>query len=220
MTRDRGREPEDDRVRTHACRGKGHGEEPRGSGAALSMAWAAIPLMLGTLAGGPDARAAEIYRWTDAQGVPHYANRPRPGAERVELDPISVVDPGRDAGPPVLDSAPPPGARDPAPPARGADVRLRIVQPADGETLWLDDRRLQVVTAVEPPPAQGRNLRIAVFIDGERRAVAPSGAARHRLVIEDVDRGTRALHAELIDARGQVVAGSGQSTVYVKQHHR
>ena len=32
------------------------------------------------------AAAAETYRWVDKDGHVHYSDRPRPGAERIELE--------------------------------------------------------------------------------------------------------------------------------------
>lgn len=62
--------------------------------------------------------AADVYRWTDAQGTVHYSDQPHPGAEAV------TVDPGAAAGSPNGDTA------NPSRTERAAEIRTKQCQKA------------------------------------------------------------------------------------------
>lgn len=161
------------------------------------------------------AQAAEIYRWVDAQGLPHFTHRPVEGAERISLDRIPVADLHTGSDLSGEDKSGPESRGGSGPAAPTDAFRIRLLYPSDQQMVWADDRTLQVAAAIEPPLASGSGLRIAVSIGGERRAVTN----RSRLAIDDVDRGSHEIRVELIDPSGKVIARTDPVTVHVKQHH-
>jgi hypothetical protein len=167
------------------------------------MRWMWMLLLLVFCAG---AVASEMWRWVDANGVVHYSDRPRPGAERVEVGAAQTF------SAPVIA----PSRRDePATEGEPAPLysRLGIVSPAEGETLWNIGGELSVQVAVEPRLASGHQLRI--FLDGSQVEGVPQGATQ--FTIGEVFRGERRLRASIVDARGRELVSSETITFYVQQ---
>lgn len=108
------------------------------------------------------AAAADVYRWTDAQGTVHYSDQPHPGASAVTVDPGAAAAPsggGRNAG--EADAAPSKAERADAirvEQCEKANERLAKLQNAatvtttgpDGEKRELSaDERVQAIARAE-----------------------------------------------------------------------
>ncbi|MDX1481757.1 MAG: DUF4124 domain-containing protein [Woeseiaceae bacterium] len=152
--------------------------------------------------------AAQAYRWVDENGVVHYSDRPREGAEEIVLP--------RDTRP----STPVPPVRSPASSGSGpADAAaeetegyesLEIASPAAEETLWNIGGTLNVSLDLQPALKQGHRVR--VYFDGEPRTV--SGTS---FQIDEVWRGVHNIQAEILDANGQMLIRSRTNRFYVQQ---
>ena len=153
------------------------------------------------------AQAEEVWRWVDENGVVHFSDRPRPGAERVELDRPQTFNrppwPEREEAP-----APTRSERDAAPAYSG----VRVVSPAAGETLWNIAGDLNVQVEVEPGLAPGHSLRVS--LDG-RRVETPPGATQ--FTVSEVYRGEHRLSASVVDEDGRELVSSEPVTFYVQQ---
>ena len=153
------------------------------------------------------AAAETVYRWVDENGVVNFSSEPRPGAESMDLGPVPTT---------RLDTPAP--AREESEPASAADApeyRLGIGNLRDGQVVWNDARRLELVFDLSPQLAAGRGHRLEVYLDDTRRAVLRDG---RRVVLEDVDRGTHRVHAEIVDAEGRRLARSAELTIHHRQH--
>jgi len=116
----------------------------------------------------------EMWMWKDANGVTHYADRPVPGARRVELShvtepdeqaaPVSTAGGGRSE----LDAADVADER--AAPAAVEYRLLEFVQPSEGQTFFGADATVDVRVRVEPLLAEGHKL--AMYLDGTPVGVA------------------------------------------------
>ena len=147
------------------------------------------------------------YRWVDETGQVHYSDRPREGAEEIQL-PAQ-----RPATPPQRSTTNPPPTRTPAPAAaEQAYQRISVTQPAQQETLWNIEGNLDVT--VELSPALRNGHRVAVTLDGALVDPRPSGLS---FQIPNVFRGVHNLEALVLDARGDVLVRSDPVTFMVQQ---
>ena len=141
------------------------------------------------------APLAEIYKRVLPDGSVVYSDEPSPGAERVELPP-----------PQTIPAPPPPAA--PATPRAGqrkteeaVDYRLvKITQPGNDAQIRENSGRVEISVQVEPPLQNRAGHRLVLMMDGKE--VARSNGNLH-FVLENVDRGTHELVAEIQDRKGR-----------------
>lgn len=167
------------------------------------MRWILLALLCGWALG---AQAEDIWRWVDENGVVHYSDRPRPGAEKIELRGAQTYQ--APAVPPSRDEAPEETDED----AATGYTDLRLVSPADGETLWNIGGELPVQVAVEPSLAPSHRLR--VYLDGRLREDSPQAT---QFTLPEVYRGEHQLRAAIVDGQGREVASTAEITFYVQQ---
>ena len=170
------------------------------------MRWFCVALLLLTVPA--LGFGGEIWRWVDEDGVVHYSDRPRPGAERVDLEPTPTYEP------PVIEPRP----RRPEPerveePTVQRYSRLGIVSPEEGEMLWNIGGELSLQLEIEPSQQDGHELR--VYLDGERVEDVPQGETQ--FTISNVFRGERRIRAVIVDQDGRELASSGTRQFYVQQ---
>lgn len=154
---------------------------------------------------------AQAYKWTDEDGVVHYSDRPRAGAERVELA-ESVRRPPQ--------ASPAPAARSGAAAGSGEDAEqaapfryesLTIGAPLAEETLWNIEGVLNVQLNLQPSLQPGHRIR--VYFDGEPRMVNSTSFR-----IDEVYRGVHNIQAEVIDQSGKLMIRSMPNRFYVQQN--
>ena len=141
-----------------------------------------------------------------------YSDRPASG-ERVELAPISVVDPqGESEGASgVVPSSPPREAS--APEAAAAYTRFEIASPADGTTLPTGRAGgVQVRLAIQPPLVASD--RVQLRVDG---GVRQSPMRTQVFAVSGLARGEHQLLAEIVDAQGAVQMATPPVTLYVQR---
>jgi hypothetical protein len=148
---------------------------------------------------------ADVYRWVDADGVVHYSDRPRAGAERVVIQAAPGV---RLAPPPA--SAPRPGVDDQGYLPYKA---VTIASPAQDEVLWNIEGQLDVAVTVNPPLQAGHTLQL--FLDGQPAAILAPGTTGTRL--SGVFRGGHTLVAEVLDTSGSSLFQSETLEFSVRQ---
>ena len=144
-----------------------------------------------------------LYKWVDAAGVTHYADRPEPGAQRVEV--------GRAQGYPATTAR---GGTPPQPPAAVATIkytRLAIVSPEDGSSVWNDGGHVAVLAALEPELAGGHHLWFS--IDGESQAGPAAGLSTSL----ELPRGSHTVSATVTDANGVELITSAAVSFSVHQ---
>ena len=161
------------------------------------------------LAAATTASGEEAYRWVDEDGVVHFSDVPREGAERVVLQRPNVTE-TRSAGSrrPATESERQPA--EPAGPFRYESIE--VVSPAAEETLWNIEGVLTVSVAVTPALQPGHQVR--VYFDGEERTTTSSTSVQ----IDEVWRGVHNVQAEVIDDTGQLMIRSQPNRFYVQQN--
>lgn len=147
----------------------------------------------------PALALAEVYRWTDSDGVVHYSDQPAPDAERAELPKLQTVEsPTETGGDSVAET-----------PEKTHSPALTLAGP-DPETTFRDARGL-VPVRVSMDRELGRGERLVYYLDGN-----PVVEARKtRVQLEGVERGTHRLHAAL-KSGDRELARTRTVTVYVK----
>ncbi|WP_189471204.1 DUF4124 domain-containing protein [Litchfieldella qijiaojingensis] len=162
------------------------------------------------------ASATPIYRGTDAQGNVIFTDRPLPGAERVELPPVTVVpsrklqlsEPSREADRDRMRRE----ETAPLPPFMPYTT-FRITSPGDGETLPTGYAgNVRVELNIEPELR--RDNRVRLLVDDR-----VSQTARHTstFMLTNLERGEHELRAELLDTNGEVRHLSAPVTLYVQR---
>lgn len=155
------------------------------------------------------AVAQEVYHWTDEAGVDHYSDQPHPDAERITLEPATIVDFNTPDVPVIAPDTTP-----------GEDFQDRtyevtLVNHEDEGTVWRDDRTLELLFDIEPPLAIERGHRLVVYIDGEPRT---SPSISSQFLLHDIDRGSHRISAHIVDDQGQRLAASEPITIHHRQH--
>ena len=154
------------------------------------------------------ATAQEAYRWVDEDGVVHYSDRPREGAETIILPKPNVATTRRVPRPaeqtqPDKESA---GERETT-----RYTSIKVVSPAAEETLWNIEGVLNVSVALQPALQPGHQVR--AYFDGEMQPV--SGTS---FQLQEVWRGAHNIQVEVVDATGKVMIRSQPSRFYVQQN--
>jgi hypothetical protein len=153
---------------------------------------------------------AQAYKWVDEDGVVHFSDRPREGAEEVELPEA----PRRPPPPPptTRQAAAGQAAGEAAPEEQPFRYEsLTIGSPLAEETLWNIEGVLNVQLNLQPALQSGHRIR--VYFDGEPRMVN-----RTSFQIDEVYRGVHNIQAEVIDEAGTLMIRSMPNRFYVQQN--
>ena len=153
------------------------------------------------------AAAQEAYRWVDENGVVHYSDRPREGAEAIDLPAPNVATTRQVARP---SAAPQQDDEADEEPETGYSS-IEIISPAAEETLWNIEGVLSVSVALQPALQPGHQVR--AYFDGEMQPV--SGTS---FQLQEVWRGVHNIQVEVVDATGRVMIRSQPNRFYVQQN--
>lgn len=153
------------------------------------------------------AAQQQAYRWVDEDGVVHFSDRPREGAEVVQLPSPNVATLRRAQRAPATSGD---AADETEEPAVGY-TSIEIVSPRAEETLWNIEGVLNVSVALQPGLQPGHQVR--AYFDGEMRPV--SGTS---FQLQEVWRGVHNIQVEVVDATGKVMIRSQPSRFYVQQN--
>lgn len=145
---------------------------------------------------------ADVYRWTDKDGVIHYTDKPpAPGAKPAELPALQTFKPE-----PV--SASPAPAE--APVAKASKTAtIDITTPAAEETIRDAEGRVPVSVTAVPKAGEG----IVYTLDGVPQNSVPTPSTAYLLT--GVERGEHHIGASLVDATGKTLATAAPVTVYL-----
>lgn len=170
-----------------------------------------IIALIAVLAAG--AAAAQAYRWVDENGVVHYSDRPREGAERIILPQQNQRPQPRTA--PQGQAGANTGQAD----AEGEASEepeffyesIEVASPAPEETLWNIEGVLNVSLRTQPALRQGHQVR--VYFDGQPQTVTGSS-----FQINEVYRGVHNIQVEILDENGRLMGRSLPNRFYVQQN--
>ncbi len=163
--------------------------------------------MLFCLLAAAAAGGQEAYRWVDEDGVVHYSDRPREGAEIIVLPTPNVATMRRPSQRPVVGDQ----EDEPDDEPGTAYTSIEIVSPDAEETLWNIEGVLNVSVALEPGLQPGHQVR--AYFDGRMQPV--SGTS---FQLQEVWRGVHNIQVEVVDATGNVMIRSQPNRFYVQQN--
>jgi hypothetical protein len=154
--------------------------------------------------------AAEIYKYTDAQGNTAYSNQPPDGikTQTVELPPLNSIEP-----PAPSAQAPQPRQPDNAEPTQAAYGTLELTDLPTDEALRANNGTFMVGVKIEPRLRSGHFLQL--LVDGEPYG-QPSNVPRFQVV--NIDRGEHSFAVVVRDAEG-VIQQSPTLTLTVQRVH-
>ena len=169
--------------------------------------WKVLFLALSLLLPGP--ALAEVYRWVAPDGTVHYSDEPREeGAERVELPPLSTVEP-RTGRVELRPSAPRLAQAEEGDESPGYRS-FTFANPSPDEAIRANNGRIQVVMKLEPMLHAGHRIRVSM--DGEP---LKEGTTALSFPVPNVARGTHTLSAEVLDNRGETQVTAPAVTFHV-----
>ena len=153
---------------------------------------------------------ADAYKWVDEDGVTHYSDIPREGAEIVDLSEYN-----KKTGAQIYKAPPtaPPAAAGQNPAAQQPFKydSLSVTSPGPEQTLWNIEGELNVSLALTPGLREGDQVR--VYLDGK-----PQMEDGTSFQIGEVYRGVHNIQAEVIDSTGKLMIRSQPNRFYVQQN--
>lgn len=161
-------------------------------------------LMLGLA---PCDLPADIYKQVMPDGTVSYSDKAQPNAEKIEPPPPQVIPSVKPIGNEPQDRGMPPNAT--------SYVSLNIIEPADNQVIWNNERNMSVGISIEPGLKVAQGHRLVLFLDSARVIELADGT---RFILNNVDRGSHTLTAEVHDALGRVLIQSAPVTFHLKQH--
>jgi len=154
------------------------------------------------------AASAEVWRWVDDDGVVHFSDTPRAGAERIDIS-----ESRQSTGARIYRDTAPPGADGEAPAEEQAFKydSLTISSPGAEETLWNIEGTVTVSLSLSPGLQTGHRVR--VYHNGESQMVNSTS-----FTLDEVWRGTHNIQAEVLDETGRLMIRSQPNRFYVQQN--
>jgi hypothetical protein len=154
--------------------------------------------------------AADLYKWTDAQGQVHYGDDPHKGAKRLPNDAVQSY------SPPRRSTHLSPKAKDKSQGFTGYS-EVTIVNPQADETIWDNEGGLAVRARVEPGLQSGLGHKLQFLLDGQ-----PAGAAEDSvsMTLTEIERGSHSLSAIVVDGDGKQLARAPSINFHIKKVSR
>jgi hypothetical protein len=156
------------------------------------------------------AGAAEIWRWRDANGVVHYSDNPRPGAERIT---VNAPRPSGD-GPAAQAELPAESGVAVANPDVPVSYRSCIVLSPQNDQTFFGVQAIDVALSVQPGLQNGH--RIQVLANGAVLPAWPATAVAYTL--PEVVRGSHTLAVRILDQNGRTVCTAPPITFHLRQN--
>jgi Domain of unknown function (DUF4124) len=141
------------------------------------------------------ALSATVYRWVDENGITHYSDQPHENAEKVTVAAPQTYSAPHQQGPS--------NNRAPPPKQSGLTYTCAITQPANDDT-FSNANSIIATAQADPVPRQGD--KVVLMFDGLTVQNFPAGGGAYQL--DNLDRGTHTLQAQVQDSTGKVVCQS------------
>jgi len=166
----------------------------------------AIIVILALLAAA--AASADVWRWVDDEGVVHFSDTPRAGAELVD-----VSESRQSTGAQLFRNTAPAGTDDEEQAEEQAFKydSLTVASPGAEETLWNIEGTLNVSLSLSPGLQAGHRVR--VYHNGEAQMVNSMS-----FTLDEVWRGVHNIQAEVLDETGRLMIRSQNNRFYVQQN--
>lgn len=150
---------------------------------------------------------AQIYKWTDSQGVVHFSDHPHEGAEKLKMPEIQTY------SAPVSNKTNTPSDQEAAPQTIEHEyTKLDIIQPINEATIRNNQGYVVVSALLEPKLFDGDTLQM--IFDG-----APLGDPQPNLIftLNGIYRGTHTLAVQVLNNKGEVLKVSDKITIFMQR---
>lgn len=149
---------------------------------------------------------AEIYQWTDSQGVIHFSDTPHEGATKLKLPDFQTY-----SAPSIKQDTPPPD-EDNLGEKQDKYKKIAILQPLNESTIRNNQGFIPITILLEPNLSPGDKLQI--IVDG-----APLGDPQPNLNFElsGIERGTHTIAVQVVNANGGVILSTDTITIYMQR---
>ncbi len=154
----------------------------------------AVFMLLALLAAAP-AVAQDVYRWVDANGTVHYSDKPRDGAERVQIRSVQGYESGTTANPTASDPAA--VQEEPEGPYYTA---VRIVSPENDGAVWATGGGMTVQVEVQPALRPGDKIQLTLNGD----IVPGTPVANTSITLSGLIRGAYTVQAAVVGPSQQI----------------
>jgi cell division septation protein DedD len=145
---------------------------------------------------------AEIYKSQNEKGEWVYSDTPSPSAERMKLPPLSTYTPTTPAQRPAS-----------VPKESKAEYESMVfAEPENNATIRNNEGLVDASVSLEPLLKSHQGHKIQFYLDGKPYGAPVVGS---KLTLENLDRGTHVLGAQVLDAGGEVVFRASPVTVHV-----
>jgi len=161
----------------------------------------------------PLLASADIYQWTDSQGLTHFSDTPMPGATSVKLnDDAITTDDAPVSTPPVIPPVSTDNTNTDAGPGRGYYSSVSIVQPLTQATIFNNSGQVEVSIATKPDLRA--NDKAIMLVDGKPMETTQN---ENVLQVQGVERGEHTVRVQIQDKKGTAVATSNIITIYMRR---
>ncbi len=150
---------------------------------------------------------AQVYKWTDSQGVVHFSDTPHSGAETINNIQIQSY-----STPDASQSSTIPAIQNQMPRKNKLYTNVAITQPADQATIRNNQGYVVVTAQVEPRLFPGNKAQI-VF-DGTAQ-----GSPQESLMFQlnGIYRGSHTISVQIVDSNGEVLKTSPRVVIYMQR---
>ena len=165
------------------------------------------------------ADAQQIYKTVDKDGNVVFTDvPPRDGSDAVKLEKYNVYTPPTPTPSPAADDGRQNRAADTAEDESAEQQarydRISIIAPAHDESIRQNAGTVNVSVGISPKLHTSAGHRVQILLDGE---VVADGASTN-VVLENVDRGTHQIAAQVANANGDILAQSAPSTFHLLRY--
>ena len=151
---------------------------------------------------------AEVYKSINADGEVVYSDQPGRGAERVQMPPLPSYTPQ-----PVRTLS-----RSTRPAVQQINYEhFTLSSPANDATVRNNLGTVQITTVLTPALMSAQGHSIQYYLDGLAYGAAVN---RTTLTLTNVDRGEHQLSASVLDASGNVLISTTETTVFIKRNSK
>jgi hypothetical protein len=153
------------------------------------------------------ASYAQIYKWTDNQGIVHFSDTPHVGAEKINNLQQNYSPPPSSAIPSLHPKIQPEKENQ-----QGTYTLVAITQPVDQATIRNNQGYIVVTVKLEPQLFPGNKVQI-LFDD------QPRGTPQDLLIFQlnGVYRGSHTIAVQVLGADGEVLKTSPSITIYMQR---
>lgn len=152
------------------------------------------------------ASYAQVYKWTDSQGIVHFSDTPHSGAETIDNLDIQ----GYSTPPPQSSTIP--AIENEKAAKNKIYTQVAILQPQDQATIR--NNQGYVVVAAEVLPKLFPGHKMQVVFDGKAQGTPQEGLM---FQLNGIYRGSHTIAVQIVDAEGEVIKTSPSVVIYMQR---